>query len=168
MTRSELCARVAARSSLSKAEVASALPALTSVVADALAEGETVTIAEFRKFAARRRSMPDSRILDPAKHQPCNADMEKVIAALLALGAPYSAPQAQEIVVVNTKVKFEEHLVNRRITYSGGNGDGVFHSDVRGDGVFHSDVRWKMVWKGRDMEGKWRWTNGRVCYSLPR
>ena len=52
MTRSELCARVAAGSSLSKADVAAALDALTATIADALAEGETTTVAGFRKFAA--------------------------------------------------------------------------------------------------------------------
>ena len=45
MTRSDLSARVPARSSLSKPDVASALGALTPTIADALAEGETVTVA---------------------------------------------------------------------------------------------------------------------------
>ena len=61
MTRSELCARVAARSSLSKAEAAAALGALTSIIADALAEGETVTVAEFGKFEARSRAVCQGR-----------------------------------------------------------------------------------------------------------
>ena len=61
MTRSELCARVAARSSLSKADVAAALGTLTSTIADALAEGETVTIAGFGKFAARTRAARQGR-----------------------------------------------------------------------------------------------------------
>ena len=61
MTRSELCARVAARSSLSKDDVAAALGALTSTIADALAEDETVTIAGFGKFTARTRAARPGR-----------------------------------------------------------------------------------------------------------
>ena len=61
MTRSELSARVAARSSLSKADVAAALGALTSTIADVLAEGETVTVAGFGKFAPRNRAARQGR-----------------------------------------------------------------------------------------------------------
>ena len=61
MTRSELCARVAARSSLSKADVAAALGALTSTIADALAEGETVTVAGFGTFSTRDRPAREGR-----------------------------------------------------------------------------------------------------------
>ena len=68
MTRSELCARVAARSSLSKADVAVALGALTSAIADALAQGETVTVAGFGKFAARTRAARQAR--DPRTGEP--------------------------------------------------------------------------------------------------
>ena len=48
MTRSELCARVAARSSLSKAHATAALAALTSTIAGALPEGEPVTVPATR------------------------------------------------------------------------------------------------------------------------
>ena len=61
MTRSELCARVADRSSLSKADVAAALGALTSTIADALAENETVTIAGFGTFSTRDRPAREGR-----------------------------------------------------------------------------------------------------------
>ena len=61
MTRSELCARVAARSSLPKADAAAAISTLTSTIADALAEGETVTVAEFGKIAARTRAARQGR-----------------------------------------------------------------------------------------------------------
>ena len=61
MTRSELCARVPARSSLSKSNFAAALGALTSSIADALAKGETVTVAGFGNFAARTRVAPQGR-----------------------------------------------------------------------------------------------------------
>lgn len=61
MTRPELCARVAARSSLSEADIATALGTLTSTIADALAKGETVTVAGFRKFAARTRAARQGR-----------------------------------------------------------------------------------------------------------
>ena len=55
MTRSELCARVAAATSLPKADVAAAARALFSAIADALARGETVTVAGFGKFTTRDR-----------------------------------------------------------------------------------------------------------------
>ena len=61
MTRSELCARVAAATSLSKAEAAAAAGALFSAIADALARGETVTVAGFGKFTTRDRPARDGR-----------------------------------------------------------------------------------------------------------
>ena len=61
MTQSELCACVAARPSLSKTEAAAALGALASTIADALAEGETVTVAGFGKLAARSRAARQGR-----------------------------------------------------------------------------------------------------------
>ena len=61
MTRPELCTRVAARSSLSKADVAAPLGAQTSAIADTLAQGETVTGAGFGKFAARTRAARQAR-----------------------------------------------------------------------------------------------------------
>ena len=68
MTRSELCARVAARSSLSTADVAAALDALTSTITDALAERETVTVAGFGKFTARSHAVRQAR--SPAPVSP--------------------------------------------------------------------------------------------------
>ena len=70
MTRSELCARVAARSSLSKADVAAAVGALTTSIADALVGCETVTVAGFGKFAATTR-LPRGAILVLARPSPC-------------------------------------------------------------------------------------------------
>ena len=61
MTRSELCDRVAARSSLSKAEVAAAPSASTSTIVDALAEGDPVTVAGFGQFAATTRAAHQGR-----------------------------------------------------------------------------------------------------------
>ena len=55
MTRSELRARVAAAASLSKADAAVAAGAVFSAIADALARGETVTVAGFGKFTTRDR-----------------------------------------------------------------------------------------------------------------
>ena len=55
MTRSELCTRVAATTSLPKADVAAAAGALFSAIADALARGETVTVPGFGKFTTRDR-----------------------------------------------------------------------------------------------------------------
>lgn len=63
MTRSALFARVAARSSLSKAHVARALGSLTSTIADASARRQTVIVDGFGKFAARTRSPPGAQSL---------------------------------------------------------------------------------------------------------
>lgn len=76
MTRTELCARVAARSSLSKADVTAALGALTSTIADALAEGETVAIAGFGKFAARTRAARQGR--NPRTGEPVDIPAARV------------------------------------------------------------------------------------------
>ena len=51
MNRSELCARVPAAASMSKADAAAG--AVFSAIADALARGETVTFAGFGKFTTR-------------------------------------------------------------------------------------------------------------------
>jgi len=61
---------VAAHSSLSKAEFATALAAVTSTVADAIVQGEIVTIAGFGKFAARiraHRKGSNPRTVEPAR-----------------------------------------------------------------------------------------------------
>ena len=56
MTRSELCARVAAATSLSKADAVAATGAVFSAIADALARGEAVSIARFGTFTTRERA----------------------------------------------------------------------------------------------------------------
>ena len=61
MTRSELCARVAAATSLSKADAAAAVGALFSAIAGALAQGETVTVAGFGRFTTRDRAARTGR-----------------------------------------------------------------------------------------------------------
>ena len=61
MTRSELCVRVAAATSLSKADAAAVAGAVFSTIADALARGETVTVAGFRKFTTRDRPVRAGR-----------------------------------------------------------------------------------------------------------
>ena len=61
MTRSELCARAAATTSLSKADAAAAVGALFSAIADALARGETVTVAGFGRFTTRDRAARTGR-----------------------------------------------------------------------------------------------------------
>ena len=61
MTRSELGARVAAVTSLSKADAAAAAGAVFSAIADALARGEAVTIAGFGKFTTRDRAARTGR-----------------------------------------------------------------------------------------------------------
>ena len=55
MTKRELAAQVAARTSLSKSDADAAVSAVFSAIADALASGETVTIAGFGAFSTRSR-----------------------------------------------------------------------------------------------------------------
>ena len=56
VNRTELCARIAARSALSRADAATAVEAFVSTIADALKIGETVNIAGFGKFTASHRA----------------------------------------------------------------------------------------------------------------
>ena len=55
MNKRELAARVAASTSLSRSEADAAVSAVFSAIADALAGGETVTIAGFGAFSTRSR-----------------------------------------------------------------------------------------------------------------
>ena len=61
MNRMELCARIAARSSLSRTDAAAALDAVASAIADALGRGETVTIARFGTFTTGDRTARQGR-----------------------------------------------------------------------------------------------------------
>lgn len=61
MTRTELCERVAAATSLSKADAAVAADAVFSTIAEALARGETVSVAGFGKFTTRDRAARQGR-----------------------------------------------------------------------------------------------------------
>lgn len=61
MNRTELASRVAAGTSLSKADSAAAVSAVFSAIATALANGETVTIAGFGRFSTRRRAARQGR-----------------------------------------------------------------------------------------------------------
>lgn len=61
MTRTELCERVAAATSLSKADAAVAAGAVFSTIAEALARGETVSVAGFGKFTTRDRAARQGR-----------------------------------------------------------------------------------------------------------
>ena len=63
MNRTELCARIAARSSMSLAEAAAVLDAVVSVIADALEGGEAVNIAGFGTFSPRHRAARQARNL---------------------------------------------------------------------------------------------------------
>ena len=56
MNRTELCARIAARSSLPRADAVTALDAVVSAIAEALERGETVNIAGFGKFTTSHRA----------------------------------------------------------------------------------------------------------------
>lgn len=55
MNKADLTARVAARASLSSADADTAVRAVFSTIADALAGGETVRIAGFGTFSTRSR-----------------------------------------------------------------------------------------------------------------
>ena len=61
MNRTELCARIAARSSLSRADAATALDAVVSAIADALESGEAVNIAGFGRFTTSHRAARQGR-----------------------------------------------------------------------------------------------------------
>ena len=61
MNRSELCARIAARSSVYQADAATALNAVVLAIADALETGEAVNIVGFGKFTIRRRAPREAR-----------------------------------------------------------------------------------------------------------
>ena len=57
MNRKEFSSRVATDTPLSKAESASAVSAMFSAIADALAKGETVAIAGFGTFSTRSHAV---------------------------------------------------------------------------------------------------------------
>ena len=61
MNKAELSARVAARTSLSKPSADAAVDAVFSTIADALAGGETVRIADFGVFSTRSRPARQGR-----------------------------------------------------------------------------------------------------------
>lgn len=61
MNKAELSARIAARTSMSKADVDATVSAVFSTIADALASGETVRIAGFGTFSTKSRSARQGR-----------------------------------------------------------------------------------------------------------
>ena len=61
MNKSELSARVAEAASMSRAEADTALSVMCSTIAEALAAGETVSIAGFGTFSTRRRAARQGR-----------------------------------------------------------------------------------------------------------
>ena len=56
MKKSDIAARVAPKTSLSKADAAGAVDAVLSAISDALARGESVSIAGFGTFSVKRRA----------------------------------------------------------------------------------------------------------------
>ena len=68
MNKSEPVSRVAAETSLPRAAADRTVSTLFSVIADALADGETVTIAGFGTFAARSRAARQGR--NPSTGEP--------------------------------------------------------------------------------------------------
>ena len=61
MKKSDLTARVASEASLSKADADGAVNAMFSAISDALANGETVSIAGFGTFSTRARAARQGR-----------------------------------------------------------------------------------------------------------
>ena len=61
MNKAELTARVAARTSMSKADADSAVSAVFSVITDSLAAGDTVAIAGFGSFSTKSRTARQGR-----------------------------------------------------------------------------------------------------------
>ena len=61
MNKSELSSRVAATASMSRTEADTAVSAVFSAIADALAAGETVAIAGFGTFSTKERSARTGR-----------------------------------------------------------------------------------------------------------
>ena len=61
MNRPELTVNVATRTSLSKSDAACAVSAVFDAIADALGQGESVTIAGFGTFIARDRAARQGR-----------------------------------------------------------------------------------------------------------
>ena len=61
MNKSELSSRVAAAASMSRTEADTAVSAVFSAIADALAAGETVAIAGFGTFSTKERSARTGR-----------------------------------------------------------------------------------------------------------
>lgn len=70
MNETDLAARVATRTSMSKASPDATVITVFSAVADALASGRTVTIADFEVFHTRSRSAHHSAPPAPAKESP--------------------------------------------------------------------------------------------------
>ena len=61
MKKSDIASHVAAKTSLSKADPAAALDAVLSAISDALARGESVSIAGFGTFSAKGRAARQGR-----------------------------------------------------------------------------------------------------------
>ena len=61
MTKSELSTQVAAQASLTKASADAAVNAVFSVITDALANGDTVTLTGFGTFSTRSRQARQGR-----------------------------------------------------------------------------------------------------------
>ncbi|MBC9890464.1 MAG: DNA-binding protein HU [Opitutae bacterium] len=61
MNKSELISDVADRTNLSKKDAANALGAVLDVVADSLAQGETVSLVGFGNFSVSRRNARTGR-----------------------------------------------------------------------------------------------------------
>ena len=61
MKKSDIVARVATQTSLSKADAAGAVDAVLSAISDALAQGEAVSIAGFGTFSVKHRAARQGR-----------------------------------------------------------------------------------------------------------
>ena len=74
MIKAELAARVAAQASLSRAAADTAVNGVSSTIADALACGETVTIAGFGTFSTKSRPARQGR-------NPCTGETIAIAAS---------------------------------------------------------------------------------------
>ncbi len=61
MKKSDIAARVATQTSLSKADAAGVVDAVLSAISDALARGESVSIAGFGTFSVKHRAARQGR-----------------------------------------------------------------------------------------------------------
>ena len=76
MTKSELADRLGAKAGVSKASAADSIDAMLSTISEALARGESVSIAGFGTFSVRERAAREGR--NPRTGEPIAIAASKV------------------------------------------------------------------------------------------